>query len=179
MNPLTNVKEGNLPCYWDIDNQLSTIGVFKELYEGDKSKKKVDSSLTMWAVAFFAHPDSRLYNLSTSDRKEIIETDVVKREMNWIKLSIYIDAFRKLNLTQLKRSLEKWKDKLEERDDYLTSLPYKTLELKEATDLDKLIANTPKLFQNYMDIQEMVNQEDAKTVNKAGIKESAAEKKLL
>lgn len=180
MNPLANFTPGkDAPNYWDIDNQLALIGVFKELFESDKSKKKVTSSLTMWAVAFYCHPESRLKNFSEKEKKSLIESDIVGDSVDWKKLELYINEYNKLFLTQAQRSLVNWNKKLEERDEYLDSLPYNELDLDEAGKLDKLIANTPSLYKQYQAIKDQISEEEAKSVNKAGIKESASEKGLI
>lgn len=178
MNPLVQFKPElkTIPNYWEIDNQLALAGEFKKLYSEDKSKNKQDSSLIMWAVCFYTHPESRFLNFSTKEKRSLIETDIVRKELNWDYVNNYINEYKKLYLTQAKRSLENWKEKLEERDEYLQSLPYKALTLDDAKLLDVLLANTPKLYQQYEDIKQQISDEDAKTINKAGIKESASEK---
>lgn len=181
MNPLANFPTDYkvIPNYWEYDNQLAHIGLFKDLYQSDKSKKKGTSSLIMWAVAFYCHPESRLVNFSIKDKCKIIESDITKEKVDWEGIVPYITEYKKLYLTQAKRSLENWKMKLEERDDYLINLPYSELELDEVEKLDKLLANTPKLFKQYEDIKELISEEDAKSINKAGIQESAAEKGMI
>lgn len=179
MNPFASYEANKNVNYWEVDNQLATIGNFKVLYEKDKSKKKKDSSLFMWAVAFYCHPDSRLLNFSFEDKRNIIENDIAGKELNWKLIEDYCKDYTNLYLTQAKRSLHNWKKKLEERDNYLLSIPYRSLGLQEAAQLDKLLADTPKLFKQYTEIQSMIDEEAAKEINKAGIKESASEKKLL
>ena len=181
MNPLTNLEPGKKtqPNYWGIDNQLSFIGVFKALYESDKSKKKVNSSQLLWAVALYCHPDSRLINFPSAEKRQIIEADYLGKELDWDKIEALTTEYKKLYLTQARRSLENWKLKLEERDEYLNSFPYKSLDLEDAKLLDTLLANTPKLYKQYDEIQEQILDEDAKAINKAGIQESAAERKLI
>jgi hypothetical protein len=181
MNPLVNFIPGQkaTPNYWEIDNQLAFIPPFKELYDLDKSKGKKDSSLKMWAIAFYCHPDSRIINYPEKEKRGLIETDIVGDKIEWNKLEGFIKDYKNLYLTQAKRSLVNWKIKLEERDDYLMSIPYNTLPLEDAAKLDKLLADTPKLFKQYEDIKELIQEEDAKVINKAGIQESAAEKQLI
>lgn len=181
MNPLVNFIPGQktIPNYWEIDNQLAFVPPFKELYGTDKTKGKKDSSLTMWAIAFYCHPDSRIVNFPEQEKRVLIESDMVGSKMEWSKLDSYIKEYKNLYLTQAKRSLVNWKIKLEERDEYLMSIPYNTLPLEDAAKLDRLLADTPKLFKQYEDIKELIQEEDAKVINKAGIQESAAEKHLI
>lgn len=180
MNPLANFLPGKtIQNYWESDNQLATIGVFKELYESDKTKKKTTSSQIMWAVAFYCHPESRLAKFSEVEKKQLIESDIIGEKVMWENIEKYIKAYEKLYLTQAKRSLQNWNRKLEERDNYLNSMPYHELTLDDAKLLDALLANTPKLYTQYEDIMEKISDENAKSINKAGIQESAAEKGLL
>ena len=180
VNPLSNHSVGGKTNYWEVDNQLTNFGVFKELYLADKSKNKQDSSQLMWAVCYFTHPESRLINYSTNERKQVIQSDIVTSvELNWEKLNIYIREYKKLYLTQATRSLEEWKSKLEERGEYIMNTKYPSLDLDDAKKLDALLADTPKLFKQYNDILEQMSEEAAKGINKGGIKESASEQKKL
>jgi hypothetical protein len=181
MNPLVSFVPGQkvIPNYWEIDNQLAFVGGFKKLYDTDKTKNKRDSSLIMWAIAFYCHPESRILNFPDVEKKELIEKDIISTTVEWDKISSYIVEYKNLYLTQARRSLFNWKLKLEERDAYLMSIKYNSLELDEAGKLDRLLADTPKLFKQYEDIKELIQDEDAKTINKAGIQESASEKGLL
>jgi hypothetical protein len=49
-------------------------------------------------------------------------------------------------LTPAKRSLRNWKKKLEERDEMLSSIAYT---LENAAELDKILAQTDKLYSQY------------------------------
>lgn len=181
MNPLVNFIPGQkeIPNYWEIDTQLAFIPPFKVLYSEDKTKGKKTSSQVMWAIAFYCHPDSRIVNFPEAEKRSLIETDFIKSALDWESLTLLIKEYKNLYLTQAKRSLVNWKIKLEERDEYLMAIPYNSLALEDAAKLDKLLADTPKLFKQYEDIKEQIQEEDAKTINKAGIKESASEKNLL
>jgi hypothetical protein len=175
MNPFVDYKPDL--SYWDIDPQLKVIAPFKSLYSNDKSKKKVNSSQMMWAVAFFTHPQSRLDKFSTVEKWEVIEEDIITfKEYNRKELTVPIKMYKKMFLTQAQRSLFNWREKLEERDAYLISIPYKELELTEAEKLDKLLAGTPKLYQQYEAILDSIQEEESKGRTKGGRAESASEK---
>jgi hypothetical protein len=175
MNPFVDYKPGL--SYWDIDSQLKGITPFKSLYSNDKSKKKVNSSQQMWAIAFFTHPESRLDKFSSVEKWEVIEEDIITfKEYKREELMHPISVYKKMFLTQAQRSLVNWRNKLEERDTYLISIPYKELELSEAEKLDKLLAGTPKLYQQYEAILASIQEEESKGRTKGGRAESASEK---
>jgi hypothetical protein len=176
-SPLINYKEGI--NYWDVDTQLTTIEPFKSLYKKDSSKKKDHSSQMMWAVAFYIDPQSKLVNYASAEKQIVISNDIVTIKIDWDKLSVYIEAYANLYLTQIQRSLANWKYKLEERDKYLIGLPYSELGLDEASKLDKLLSDTPKLFEQYFKMEEALKEEISKGLNKGGRKESLSEQKLI
>jgi len=176
-SPLDSYKEG--VNYWDVDNQLQTIEPFKTLYKKDSSKKKDHSSQMMWAVAFYIDPKSRLLNFSSKEKQDVVSKDIVTIKIDWDKINVYIEEYAKLKLSQIERSLANWKYKLEERDKYLVSLPYQELTLDEASKLDKLLSDTPKLFEQYFKMEDQLKEEINKGANKGGRKESISEQKLI
>lgn len=175
MNPFVDYKTGL--SYWDIDPQLMAIEPFKSLYSDDKSKKKINSSQQMWAVAFFIHPESRLAKFSIEEKWIVIEDDIVSfKDFKRESIKTLISVYKKMFLTQAQRSLINWRDKLEERDAYLISVPYSQLELAEAQKLDLLLAGTPKLYEQYNKILDSIEEEESKGRTKGGRAESASEK---
>ena len=139
-SPLTNFDIG--ANYWEIDPQLKVIEPFATLYKEDKSKKKSNSSLTMWAIALFADPESRFKNLSEDKKKELIEKDYIRhkcKDFDWKSLAEGIEVYRSLYITQAQRSLIDWENKLKEMDDFLK---YITNDLAKGETNDKVYRET-------------------------------------
>jgi hypothetical protein len=177
MNPLIEHKEG--VNYWDVDNQLMTIEPFKSFYKKDSSKQKNYSSQHMWAVAFYIHPKSRINNYSSVEKQKIINDDISNIKLDWEIIEKLIPEYIKLYSTQVQRSLEQWKFKLEERDEFLMNTKYSALGIEDAGKLDKLLSDTPKLFEQYAKIVESLKEEENKGINRGNRKESISEKKLI
>jgi len=177
MNPLTEHDEG--VNYWDIDNQLKTIEPFKSFYKKDSSKNKNYSSQHMWAIAFYILPQSRIVNYSSEEKTKIIDSDIATIKLDWKQITELLPEYSNLNLTQVQRSLENWKFKLEERDNFLMKTTYDSLGIDDAGKLDKLLADTPKLFEQYAKIQESLKEELNKGINRGGRKESISEQKMI
>jgi len=162
--------------YWKIDPQLKAIEPFATLYKNDKSKGKSNSSLLMWAIALFTDPESRLSKLSKARKQEIIQKDYYKGLLNWDKYKEHIDIYKSLYTSQAVRSLVNWEEKLQERDAFLKEVPYS---LDTGETLDKMLANTSKLYDLYEKILEKLKEEESEGVTKGGRTESLGEKKLL
>ena len=83
------------------------------------------------------------------------------------------------DITSLERTLITWSDKLDERNEYILSVKYKTLEVDEAVKFDKILAQQSTLIKAYVDLVESVSKEKSQAKTKASAKRSASEKKLI
>jgi hypothetical protein len=148
---------GLLSSYNDLDNfwiqnpQLAIDPEFREVYNQDKSKQKHQSSRLMYGLFFLIDPseDNKFYNLTEADKKYLIAQEIfVNKEFDWESDSIktLIKRIEDYALTPAKRSLRNWKKKLEERDEMLSSIAYT---LENAAELDKILAQTDKLYSQY------------------------------
>ena len=148
---------GLLSSYTDLDNfwiqnpQLALSPEFRLIYNEDKSRHKQQSSRLMYGLFFLVDPseDNKFYNLTESDKKYLIAQEIFNaKEFNWEEESIksLIKIVEDYTLTPAKRSLRNWKKKLEERDEMLASYPYT---LDNAAELDKILAQTDKLYSQY------------------------------
>lgn len=177
-DPLVQYKIG--VNYWDVDSQLTTISPFSEIYKADKSKKKDESSQTMWALAFFCLPTSRLANSSTIDKISLIDSDISTVKIDWIKVKALVDDYLKFYTTSLERTLYTWKCKLDERNDYLINMKYSSMDdIGEAAKLDKFLAQQAPLVEAYNKLVESIGKEKSQAKTKASAKRSAGEKKLI
>jgi hypothetical protein len=176
-SPLVNFDIG--ANYWGVDPQLKAIEPFASMYKEDKTKKKSNSSLKMWAIALFADPESRLCKLSKKDKESIIYKDYLSgryEDFKWEDVKEHINAYRAFYLTQAERSLVNWEEKLQERDAFLKEVKYT---LEDGKDLDAMLANTEKLYKLYGQILERIAEEAKEGVTKGGRTESISEKKLI
>lgn len=156
--------------FWKLHPQFKIVEGFSELYEKDHTKNKGDSSSLMWAIAFFLDqsPYNKYKNLQTKDREFIIAKDILKNpkfKFDSPKVQPYVELYSKLVLSPAQRALNNWKIKLEERDQFIADTPYT---LDTAEQLDKIIANTPKHYDNYYRILDELTKEDSGNKNKGG-----------
>jgi hypothetical protein len=140
------------------------------------SKHLSTPSSHMWALFLFAHPDSKFFNESPEDRKSLIYKDYLKEDptFDWDEYSPLIEVLNTYVLTKAQRALMRWEQALHERDDFMASIPYTvdTFELK-----DKMMAATPKLWDQYESILERLTKEQSSTHGDQ--EESLSEKQLI
>lgn len=152
--------------FYQTNPQLKII--FKSEYEN-----KVPSS-HMWALFLYAHPESKFYDESPSTRKELIFRDFLHQDssFSWDDYESTILTIEEKCLTKAQRALMRWEKALHDRDDFFASIPYSesTYELK-----DKMLANTPKLWDQFQAVQTLLAKEQASKTH-GDLEESFLEK---
>ena len=161
-----NYKEG--ANFWEYNPQYKVI--MESLYSSDKSKNKERSSTIMWAIFFMVHPRSEFYNLP--DKQTILARDFIKEpNFKWEKYKEVIDRVEEISLSQAEKSLVSWDKTLKKRDEFIHSQEFTLDNYNEegrlvkgtADQLDKMLANTNKLYQEYFKIlKELKNEEDSR-----------------
>lgn len=104
----------------------------------------------------YIHPDSKYYSLDDKSRTDLISSDFLSG-FDPGKYTSTIERTKLFLLTKSQRSLVNWEQKLEERDAFIANIPYSesTYEL-----LDKMMASTSKMWDQYLSILKKVSQEE-------------------
>jgi hypothetical protein len=173
--------------FWTMNPQCTAAGVFKQVYEDDKTKGKKFSSTLMWCIALIFDYKSTFYNLPETgeDNKIDLIFDDVLGDVEWPTKNRALfeelrDFYRALNETQAQRALRGVEEKLLERDQFLKSVTY-TMGMpgerggwigNTADILDKMTANTKKLWDLYEQARKQVLQETEGASKIGGRKES-------
>lgn len=168
---IINAVTGNLSNFWVAhpkSQQLLTVKLFNDLHKKDKSKDKSESSNTMWAIALYTDNDSIWIDLPSKDRKSLIG-ELIK--VKWDLYTEYIKIYSELCLSQAERSLVAWKNKLQERDEFIADTPY---DIENADRLDKILANTDKLYKQLKAIEAELSKEQG-IQNKGGSEASMSD----
>lgn len=152
--------------FWDTFPELVMLESFNELHYKDSSKNKQDSSRKMWAIYYAYNPESKFFNLP--NKLLILSRDFIKDpKFNWDSLRNQVFTYKELVLTPAERGLVNWTEIMNVRDESLKNM-YKDAilerNLKELVELDKMLANTAKLFQDYKKIKQ--EYEEDKTTRK-------------
>jgi hypothetical protein len=167
--------------FWEVNPQFKILNKFSDFYRKDRTKGKIRSSEIMWALAFLLEltPDNKLRNYNEHDRKKLIAEEIIQNpDFKWEDHKELHDEYLKTQFTTTKKSLRILKKKMEERDEFLSSIKYN---VENARDLDAIIANSDKLFSLISKLEAEVEKEDNKDggQTKGGRKESASELKQL
>jgi len=127
--------------FWEEFPQLKHFGPCKDLHNKDKSKKKDNSSMLMWAIHLLCDRNSKLYNLP--DKEEVVKRDWLKDETFDLDKYSEVRAFyEETCMTQAERSLLKWNESMRSRDKFLSTQKYS---LNNAAELDKMNLSTGKM----------------------------------
>lgn len=146
--------------FWTTNPDLKIIKEFNDFYIKDKSKKKETSSRIMWAIDFAYNPESRFFNLP--NKTEIIAKDFLKNpKFKWEDVQNIIDIYVNIVLSDAERALVNWNEIMIMRDKSLKKLYKQALEVqhigevdtKVLKEIDTMLANTPKLFEDYKKIK--------------------------
>ena len=156
--------------FWINNPQLKAMGPFKKLHDDDKSKDRTVSSKIMWGVAFFSDRKSKYYNLPENEKKTLIAEDIIEDKLFFTKGNpLFTDLcsfYEKLNETPAMRALKGIEEKLNERDLFLRETQYTLGEKSDkgfiwgtADTLDKMLANSVKVWDLYSKARAIVHEE--------------------
>lgn len=147
--------------FWTFNAELIILEEFNKFYDEDKSKNKEDSSKIMWAVHYAFHPESKFFNLP--NKLDILAKDFLKKpSFKWNSIQNIIDTFKSLVLTDVERALVTWNEIMLMRDSSLKDMYMGAINSKDTDELvklDKMLSNTPKMFEDYKKIKKDYDEE--------------------
>lgn len=151
--------------FWSINPQLKLL--FSNIHDNDKSKDKKNSSLIMWGIYHYVHPQSEFYNLS--DKDDVIKKKWLKdANFSWVKYKEEVDLFKDMILTQAERSLVAWNETMKKRDEFMHTQEFTLDEYGDkgkiikgtADQLDAMLGRTAKLYADYFKIKKELSDEE-------------------
>jgi hypothetical protein len=152
--------------FWKEYPGIEYHSVFNKMYKKDKSRNKANSSKIMWAIYLLVNPSSNLYN--DPNKEETIKNTFLKnKSFKWSDYEQEVYAYKDIALSVAEKALQNWNELMTMRDKSLKDMYKKALEESDAgslVNLDKMIANTAKLFQDYSKIKK--DYEEEKTTKK-------------
>lgn len=147
--------------FWKENPELVIAPELEKIYKKDTSKDKKDSSLFMWAIHLCEHLDSKFYN--HPNKYEIVAEKVLKNKgFKWQKHEELISSYREIVLTDAERALSIWNETMRLRNSSLKQMYQDALKEKDTDELvklDKMLSNTPKMFEDYKKIKQDYEEE--------------------
>lgn len=147
--------------FWEVNSDLIILDEFSKLYYKDKSKDKQDSSKILWAIFYAYNPESKFFNYP--NKQEVISQSFLKDpKFKWEDYKDLIEAYKNIVLTDAERALINWNEIMTMRDQSIKDLYKKAIEDSDTDELvkiDKMLANTPKMFEDYKKIKKDYDEE--------------------
>ena len=174
--------------FWEVHPALSAAGPFKELHRKDKSRGKGSSSKLAWCIKLIWNRKSEFYNLpeaGENNKIDLVFEDVYGDKSYYKTHKKSVEDLREFYIssttTAAARTLVGIEDKLKERDAFLRATEYYMGDLTErgwnggtVDTLDKMMANTEKLYNLYNKARQIVEQEE-QTIAMGGATESLSD----
>lgn len=181
--------------FWDDHSQLAAAGPIRDLYVKDKSRNKAVSSKLMWCIALIWDSNSKFYNLPEEGEDNKIDLifeeyygDITYYKKNKEKIQDIKDFYLRLCETPARRALREIETKLAERAKFMANEKYSIGECNErgqwigntATILDKMLADTKKIYDLYESALKTVSLEvDGDDHIKGGARASLTDDELI
>lgn len=171
--------------FWETYPALKYKNPFSKI-----ANLKTNSSKTMWAICLFIDINSPWRTMDEEARKEEIIQSYIPEDKkvfeNPLVLSV-IEEYPNAIMSEAERAFYRWGNKLRQRFDFIDKIEYTLDEYDEegklikgtASQLDKMLADTHKLFQEYEKIEKTMIAENQKGRIKGGREETLSEKKIL
>lgn len=175
---------------WKTHPSLTLAGPFKELFKSDKSPNKAHSSRLIWTIALIWDRDSKYYNLpevGEDSKVDLLFEDIYGDKNYYKKNKEKVDKLKrfylKLQETTARRSLREIEEKLEQRSVFLRDTDYDIGIANErgqwigntASMLDKMLADTKKIYDLYDQALKTVSNEVDSGEAKGGARESLSD----
>ena len=171
--------------FWECHPALVAAGPFAELHRKDKSRNKKSSSDLAWCIKLIWNRKSDFYNLpeaGENNKIDLVFGDYLGNAKYYHENKEKVEGLRAFYLMSTEtvaiRTLRGIEEKLLERDRFLRNTPY-----DEGTDLsdpdsvlldvanwakridtiDKMMANTEKMYNLYEKARKVVTQEEQVT----------------
>lgn len=155
--------------------------VFADVYKKDRSVTKQDSSKLMWFVAFYVDEDSKMKDVP--EKEETIGANLFEKPEYYkeheIEILAMVVRWKTASWSEAKYMLENWRARIDKRDDFLSEQSYSFDQYFEgklvkgtATDLDRMEANTPKLWSDFFKITAELERENLEGDSLGGTEDS-------
>lgn len=160
--------------FWEVHPSLKVAGPFKDIWKKDRTRGKDRSSKIAWCIALIWDRKSEFYNLEIGGKYckiTLVFTDYLGDEEFYEKEKELVNKLRDFYIetttTVAQRTLVGIEEKLKERDRFMRRTPYDMGTQGEKGNwvggtvdtLDKMMANTDKVYSLYDKARKVVDQE--------------------
>jgi hypothetical protein len=155
--------------FWKEYPELKLAPGLDKIYNNDKSKGKATSSKLMWAIDMCENPESKFYY--NPEKYQLVAKAFLKDpKFDWTKYEKEKDFYRECCLSDAERALTIWNETMRQRNNSLKEMYQDALEGRDVdtlVKLDKMLALTPKMFDDYKKIKQDYEEEKLKRTGKS------------
>jgi hypothetical protein len=164
---MKSIHENN---YWDVNKELLFIPEIEKFYNNDKSKGKSESSTVMWAIYYAYNPESRYFNLP--NKLDVLANNFIKQKgFTWENQEAIVEIYKSMVISDSERALVEWGEIMNMRSIAMKKLykelleqPIADVDTKALGEVDRMLSNTPKMFEDYKKVRK--DYEEEKTAKK-------------
>jgi|TARA_R110000850_G_scaffold142117_1_gene264211 hypothetical protein len=153
--------------FWKVYPEAKLIPEFHAIWKEDRGQIKTKSSKLMWALILVLHKSSMFVNVS-DPYAEVATAYLKDPKFKWDKYQNAIDKMKDCILTPAEKSLTLWEETVKMRDRFLKKLYIEILESEDLLQIekaDKILSNTPKMFDDLIKIKATLNVESVTKKN--------------
>jgi hypothetical protein len=147
--------------FWKEHPELTIAPELEKLYQKDKSKNKEKSSKIMWGIHLCESLDSKFYH--HPDKYVQVEEKFIKeKDFKWEDYEAVIEMYKEYCLSDAERSLTLWNETMRLRSRSIKEMYQDAIDEKDTDELvklDKMLAATPKMFDDYKKIKQDYEEE--------------------
>ena len=141
--------------FWKVFPEVLVIDIMKDLYDRDASKGKKQSSDLMWCIHLCESLESMFYH-HPDKYEQVAEKFIKEKGFKWEAYSKIVEMYREYCLSDAERALTIWNETMRLRNRSLKEMYQNAFEDKDTDELvklDKMLALTPKMFDDYKKIK--------------------------
>ena len=176
--------------FWEANPNFKSIKLFRQFMLKDKSKKKDYSSRVMWAIAlcYDKNIENTWKNMAIEEKKALLASDIIEKEdFNWDDIAHLEFCYQDRVMSLPEKDLLLFEEKLHKRQKFMDNTEYSWDSLDEqgkkilgtAKQLDDMMANTKKLYDQLKQLQSEFIQSEEEGHVRGGRTESASEQGLI
>tara|TARA_R110002020_G_scaffold206203_1_gene411339 strand:- start:229 stop:705 length:477 start_codon:yes stop_codon:yes gene_type:complete len=155
----------------------------------DKSKGKKNSSRIMWAIALCldTHQENAWRNMPMAEKKPLLAVDILEdKDFDWDSIGHFMDEYLNRVMTIPQKELLNYQNKMKDRQKFIDGTSY-TLDTYAdgktqkgtADQLDKMMVNTVKIYQQYEELKTKFEKAEEKGRLRGDRQESLGEQKII
>lgn len=177
---MTEDIEGN---FWELFQEFKVIDPFSQIYKGDTSRKKNESSMVMWFVHLCWSRDSKFSSMEITERYWSVGEDFMKDKAFYNKnksvIDMLVDKYIKITMGPIMRALVEAESMMDSRNKLLRQMVEEGYSRENWKEFDAIQTSSEKMMANLITLRNKANEEKQEGVAKGGKTLSLLDRKRI